>query len=164
MIEITFTLSEKDILKIVKNKQLMPLRIVYGIFILLFVFTFLPGLLFEGQPLTNTMLQFILVIILLVAVVEWWWPWFFKRTLSRSPSLGQPMSYRFTTDHIEQKSARAQTQMQWSSITKAKVKNDHLLLYLGSKHTYLQIPNDAIDHMVDREELFDLIRSKGLLA
>lgn len=161
MIQLTFTLTTPEIIRLTRDKQLRWVRRLYWPAGIVFVLMMGMGILlgkWEG------LLMFGLPMLLIIGIYEWRFPKLMERQLQKLPSWGKPVTFMFSEAHIHQKSANGEATLQWQGITKAEELPDWFLLHLGPKMMYLTIPKRAFDHQSEQEKFKNLLIQKRLIS
>jgi len=163
MVEINFIPDAQDIIRIAKRKQLRPLRLLYLFFILLFLIFSVPEIIKGERSILEAIVLEIPVLTIIVIIIEYLWPLLIKRNLQKLTSWGYPVKFIFEEDQIQQRSLYTESTLQWQSFSRAEMIDNQLLLYLGPKNTYIQIPDRAFADAGQKEKLKDLLQKKLLL-
>lgn len=160
MLQLSFTLQASEITDLIRNKQLRWIRWLYWPMGILAVLMAVVGNL-TGKWVVP--LVYGLSMISIVGFYEWYFPKLLERNFRKLPSWGKPVHFTFEEAHIFQKSAHAESTLQWESIQRAEELPDWFLLHLGPKMVFIGIPKRAFADAATQEQFRGLLGQKGLL-
>jgi YcxB-like protein len=161
MIQLTFTLSTPEIIRLTRSQQLNWTKRWYWIAGIVFV---LSAVFAQYTDRWSSLLTIGLPLLLFVVVFEWQLPRQMERQLNKMPNWGKPVTMEFSELQILQKTANSEATVQWQSFTKATELPDWFLLHLGPKTLYWSIPKRAFDSPEQMEAFRMLLKTKQLMS